>query len=62
MEKAIDAVFGIALPDGQAFLLKSLLFLVLTGGILYLLLVASYPPIHDALHDFRHALAVVPCH
>ncbi len=62
MEKAVDAVFGIALPEGQAFLLKSLFFLVLTGGILYLLLVASYPPIHDALHDFRHALAVVPCH
>ena len=62
MEKAIDAVFGFALPEGQAFLLKSLFFLVLTGGILYLLLVASYPPIHDAVHDFRHALAVVPCH
>ncbi len=62
MEKAIDAVFGIALPERQAFLLKSLLFLALTGGILYLLLAATYPPIHDALHDFRHALAVVPCH
>ena len=45
-----------------AFLLKSALFLALTGGILYFLLVATYPPIHDALHDFRHALAVVPCH
>ncbi len=62
MEKAINAVFGIALPEPQAFLLKSGFFLVLTGGILYLLLVATYPPIHDALHDFRHALAVVPCH
>ncbi len=62
MEKAIDAVFGIALPERLAFLLKSLFFLALTGGILYLLLAATYPPIHDALHDFRHALAVVPCH
>ena len=62
MEKAINAVFGVALPERQAFLLKSLLFLALTGGILYLLLFATYPPIHDALHDFRHALAVVPCH
>jgi len=62
MEKTIDAVFGIALPERQSFLLKSLFFLILTGGILYLLLVATYPPIHDALHDIRHALAVVPCH
>ncbi len=62
MEKAIDAVFVIAHPERLVFLLKSVFFLALTGGILYLLLVASYPPIHDAVHDFRHALAVVPCH
>ncbi len=62
MDRAIDAVFGTALPERFAFLLKSALFLALTGGILYFLLVATYPPIHDALHDFRHALAVVPCH
>ncbi len=62
MEKAIDAVFGIELPERLAFLLKSVFFLALTGGILYLLLATTYPPIHDALHDFRHALAVVPCH
>ncbi len=62
MEKAIDAVFGIVLPERLAFLLKSVFFLALSGGILYFLLVATYPPIHDALHDFRHALAVVPCH
>ncbi len=62
MEKAIDAVFGIAFPERLAFLLESMFFLALTGGILYLLIVATYPPIHDALHDFRHALAVVPCH
>ncbi|MFQ5539646.1 MAG: CbtB-domain containing protein [Candidatus Binatia bacterium] len=35
---------------------------MLTGSILYLLLFATYPPIHDAFHDLRHSLAIVPCH
>lgn len=62
MEKAMDAVFGIALPERLAFMLKSFFLVALTGGILYLLLVSTYPPVHDAVHNFRHALAVVPCH
>jgi len=27
-----------------------------------LALAASYPAVHDTLHNVRHALAVVPCH
>ncbi len=62
MEKAIETVRGVALDDTFSFLMKSVLFLSLSGGILYLLLAASYPPIHDTLHHFRHSLAIVPCH
>jgi hypothetical protein len=40
----------------------TILFLLLIGAILYSLLAATYPPLHDAVHDFRHSLAIVPCH
>jgi hypothetical protein len=29
---------------------------------LFVALAASYPAVHDTLHNVRHALAVVPCH
>jgi cobalt transporter subunit CbtB len=32
------------------------------GMILYVALASEYPVVHDALHNVRHALAVVPCH
>jgi len=44
------------------FLLKSGLFLMVSAAILYVSLAASYPAVHDTLHNFRHALAIVPCH
>lgn len=50
------------LPEHGRFLLKSGLFLFASGAILYILLAAHYPAVHDTLHNFRHALAVVPCH
>lgn len=62
MEKTVASRIGIELPEQVAFLLKSGLFLMTSGMILYVLLAASYPAIHDTLHNFRHALAVVPCH
>ena len=62
MEKTAESRIDVALPEHLSFLVKSGLLLVLSGAILYLLLGASYPLIHDALHNFRHSLAVVPCH
>ncbi|MGH7772188.1 MAG: CbtB domain-containing protein [Candidatus Binatia bacterium] len=62
MEKAIGTVKRIALPESFSFLVKSGLLLSVSGVILYLLLAATYPPIHDTLHNFRHSLAIVPCH
>ena len=62
MEKVIATWKGLALPDLLSFLIKSGLLLLLSGLILYYLLGATYPPLHDTLHDFRHSLAIVPCH
>ena len=47
---------------GIGFLLKSGIFLVACGAILHVALTSEYPAVHDALHNVRHALAVVPCH
>lgn len=62
MEKTIACRIGFGLPEVVIFAIKSGLFLLLSAAILYLLLGATYPPVHDAVHYFRHALAVVPCH
>lgn len=62
MERTIAGRIGLALPEKFLFAMKSGLLLILCGAILYLLLGATYPPIHDTLHNFRHSLAVVPCH
>jgi cobalt transporter subunit CbtB len=62
MEKIIAVSTRIGLPEHIGFLAKAAAFLVLSGAILYVLLAAHYPAVHDTLHNFRHALAVVPCH
>ncbi|HZA52697.1 MAG TPA: CbtB-domain containing protein [Candidatus Udaeobacter sp.] len=62
MERTIANWLRIALPEHVSFLIKSGIFLFASGMILYTLLAASYPAVHDTLHNFRHALAVVPCH
>jgi hypothetical protein len=62
MDRAIEALRGVAVSEFFGFLMKSALLLSLSGGMLYFLLAAPYPPIHDALHHFRHSLAIVPCH
>ncbi len=62
MEKIAGIVTAVTLPEIYYFLMKSGFFLIFAGAILYLLLFVTYPPIHDALHDFRHSLAIVPCH
>jgi Probable cobalt transporter subunit (CbtB) len=61
MERTLAAL-GLALPEQISFLLKSGVFLCASGVILYLALASSYPAVHDTLHNFRHALAIVPCH
>jgi hypothetical protein len=61
MEKAA-AWLGVALPEQILFWLKSGFFLCASGVLLYVALASSYPAVHDTLHNFRHALAVVPCH
>ena len=62
MEKTIAAWRDLALPEFLSFLVKSGFLLILSGFILYYLLGATYPPLHDTLHNFRHSLAIVPCH
>ncbi len=62
MEKAIGISRRLVLPEPLSFFMKSGLLLGLSAAILYLLLIATYPPVHDTLHDFRHSLVIVPCH
>ncbi len=62
MERTVASWLGVALPEQLSFLIKSGMFLFASGAILFVLLAAGYPAVHDTLHNFRHALAVVPCH
>jgi hypothetical protein len=62
MERTVAGWLGFALPERLSFIIKSNSFLLASGAILYVLLAADYPAVHDTLHNFRHALAVVPCH
>ncbi|MBI1997125.1 MAG: CbtB-domain containing protein [Deltaproteobacteria bacterium] len=62
MERTVASWLGVSLPERLSFFIKSGLFLLASWSILYVLLATSYPAVHDTLHNFRHALAVVPCH
>jgi hypothetical protein len=62
MERTVAGRLGFALSEPLSFLLKSSGFLLACGTILYVLLATGYPAVHDTLHNFRHALAMVPCH
>ena len=62
MEKTIASRLGIAVSEQISFLIKSGIFLSLCAATLFVALAASYPAVHDTLHNVRHALAVVPCH
>lgn len=50
------------LSETLFFYLSSAFFLTVVGVLLYVSLALAYPAVHDAMHDFRHALAIVPCH
>ena len=62
MEKTATPTLAWSLPEQVSFFLKSGMFLFACGAILYVALASEYPAVHDALHNVRHALAVVPCH
>jgi hypothetical protein len=62
MQRIATQTLAGALPEKLSFVLKSGVFLCAWGAILYVALASEYPAIHDALHNVRHALAVVPCH
>lgn len=62
MERTLAGRFGITISERVSFLIKSGIFLAICGATLFVALAASYPAVHDALHNVRHALAVVPCH
>ena len=62
MERVAISWLSVGMPEPILFLIKSGMFLFASGAILYVLLAANYPAVHDTLHNFRHALAVVPCH
>ncbi|MGQ7278497.1 CbtB domain-containing protein [Brevibacillus thermoruber] len=36
--------------------------LFLAGIVLYTTLFSGYAPVHDSLHELRHALMFIPCH
>ena len=62
MERTATRSFAWSLPERISFLFKSGIFLFACGAILYVALASEYPVVHDALHNVRHALAIVPCH
>ncbi|HEX9786780.1 MAG TPA: hypothetical protein VGB09_02085 [Candidatus Binatia bacterium] len=62
MERIIASRLGLSVPERVSFLIKSGIFLSVCGATLFVALAASYPAVHDTLHNVRHALAVVPCH
>src|SRR5438876_1066759 len=62
MERIVAIWLGLAVSEQTSFLIKSGIFLSVCGATLFVALAASYPAVHDTLHNVRHALAVVPCH
>ena len=62
MEKVFAGWSGTTVPEPILFVMKSVTLLMLSGTILWIALAAHYPAVHDVMHNFRHALAVVPCH
>ena len=62
VERISNARLGLAISEQASFFIKSAIFLFICGATLFFALGASYPAVHDTLHNVRHALAVVPCH
>ena len=62
MERTVARWLAFEESEKVSFLIKSAIFLSICGATLFIALASSYPAVHDALHNVRHALAVVPCH
>ncbi len=62
MERILIERVSLVFSEPALFCVKSGLFLFAAALVLYVALAANYPAVHDTLHNFRHALAVVPCH
>jgi len=62
METTLSRRRGLNVSEPCSFYLKSALFLSVCSLALFVALASDYPAVHDALHNVRHALAVVPCH
>ena len=62
MEKTLARGLELASTERISFFIKSAIFPSVCGATLFVALAASYPAVHDTLHNVRHALAVVPCH
>ncbi|TMA94222.1 MAG: hypothetical protein E6J74_15905 [Deltaproteobacteria bacterium] len=62
MERIFATWSRLSISEQTSFLIKSGIFLSVCGATLFVALAASYPAVHDTLHNVRHALAVVPCH
>jgi len=62
MERIFSTWSRLSISEQTSFLIKSGIFLSVCGATLFVALAASYPAVHDTLHNVRHALAVVPCH
>lgn len=43
-------------------LAMAVLMTAVLGLVLYFTLFSTFPPVHDATHQLRHGMAVVPCH
>lgn len=61
MDPTVESVTPF-LSESRSFCLKSVTFMAVVTTLLFVSLAVSYPAVHDAMHGFRHALAVVPCH
>jgi len=62
MERTTATRLGFSISEPVSFFIKSTIFLAVCGATLFVALAASYPAVHDTLHNVRHALAIVPCH
>ena len=41
---------------------QAAIVVVLVALVLWAVFFTNYPPVHDAFHELRHSLYIVPCH
>ena len=45
-----------------ALFMQAIIFLSITGLVLWTMLMTPYGTVHDPFHLLRHALYLIPCH